>query len=182
LTAGPRQSGRDKFVALVVAPLLLGILLASSAPWWLRYIDPGRTPASTPNAGAPLSQDSSPALPEVRVVGFIGGCSPYRVVSQNRYNPPGARKLIAPDVLSQQVGGFRENEIVVVDGWVHGSVAYPYNRPPFNNDIWFHLADDSGWVSFAAVRANPTALDPTGFDEDGGTPAVAPMECEGAIQ
>jgi len=68
-----------------------------------------------------------------------------------------------------------------VNGWVHGRVGYATNEPPFDSDVWFHLADGAGWVSFAGVRMNPTTFDPTGT-ADGGPPAATSPSCEGAIQ
>lgn len=166
------RTGNSRLVDRWLAPLLVGILLMGSAPWWWEPVF--GTEHSTPTEVSGTEAEA--------IVGFVGSCEPFRVVAQNRYNPPGARKLKAPDVLSTQVGSFGPNELIAVDGWVHGAVAYPTNSPPFNSDIWFHLADDSGWVAFAAVRANPTVLDPTGLDPDGGTPAATPSACEGAIQ
>lgn len=121
--------------------------------------------------------------PDVDVVGFSGGCEPFRVYAQNRFEPYGARKLNAPDPLATQIGGFAPNQIVAADGWVRGAIAYPNNRPPLNSNVWFHVADGSGWVAFAAVRAVPTSPDPTGgFSEDIGEPAVVPEACAGAVQ
>lgn len=84
----------------------------------------------------------------------------------------------APDPLATQIGGFAPNQVVAVDGWVHGNIAYPSNAPPWNSDIWFHVRD-GGWVTFGAVRAVPTDFDPTGR-EDGGPPAAASSRCQGA--
>lgn len=171
------RSGNRRALELWMIPLVIGLvvglLLLTDPPLWWKNLFGGGEELGTQTTGT----DQGPS-----VVGFVGSCEPFRVVAQNRYNPPGARRLIAPDVLAEQVGGFGPNQVLAVDGWVHSTVAYPTNSPPFNSDIWFHLADDSGWVAFAAVRANPTVLDPTGLDPDGGTPAATPSTCEGAIQ
>jgi hypothetical protein len=71
---------------------------------------------------------------------------------------------------------------IAVDEWVHSRPAYPTNSAPWNSDVWFHLADNSGWVSFAGVRATPVKHDPTGEDPDGGTPAPTSGRCEGSVR
>jgi len=114
--------------------------------------------------------------------GFEGGCEPYMVYAQNRWNPYGAAVRLNPDPESPKIGGYSPNEIIVVDGWLHAKVAYPTNQGPWNSDIWFHLANDPGWVSFAGVRGVPTSPDPTGFAEDGGQPARTPTICEGRLR
>lgn len=102
--------------------------------------------------------------------------------AQNRWQPYGTRRLVAPDPLARQAGGFAPNQIIAVDGWVHAAITYPNNSSPWNSDVWYHLADKSGWVAFAAVRAVPTTQDPTGLSHSGGTPAPAPPACEGGLQ
>jgi len=114
--------------------------------------------------------------------GFVGGCSPYVLYAQNRWNPYGASVRAEPRVAAAKISSFGPNEVVVVDGWIHSRVASPTNREPFNNDIWFHLANQPGWVSFAGIRGVPTTQDPTGLDPDGGQPAPAPTICEGRIR
>lgn len=47
----------------------------------------------------------------------------------------------APGQRSPKIGGFDGNEIVAMDGWVHAKTAISTNPPPWNNDIWFHLAN-----------------------------------------
>jgi hypothetical protein len=39
---------------------------------------------------------------------------------------------------------------------------------------WLHLADNSRWVSFAGVKATPTAHDPTGTSRDARRPRPHP--------
>jgi hypothetical protein len=115
------------------------------------------------------------------IVGFVGGCSNYQVYAQNRWKPYGTIIRTSPSTLSTPNGTFAPNQVVAVNGWVQSQVAYPTNDPPFNNDIWFHLADGAGWVSFGGVRATPVSEDPTGH-AGGGAPAPAPTKCKGAIQ
>lgn len=106
-------------------------------------------------------------------------CPKFGVYAQNRWSPLGAAERSQPDVLSQKIGGFAGNEVIAVDGWLHtGKDVYPTNTPPWNSDIWFHVANSpQGWVSFAGVRGEPVAPDPTGR-ADGGMPAPTPNACE----
>ena len=71
--------------------------------------------------------------------------------------------------------------VVAQNRWAHTSAAYPNNTPPFNNDLWFHLANREGWVTFAAVRGAATLLDPTG-QANGGQPAPTPANCQEVYQ
>lgn len=114
------------------------------------------------------------------VAGFAGGCGPYQIYAQNRWAPLGTTVRSQPNVLSASVTTFPGNMSLSVNGWVHGRAAYPTNVPPFNSDIWFHLTDGIGWVSFGGVRALPTRPDPTAV-ADGGPPAPAPATCQGAL-
>jgi hypothetical protein len=110
-----------------------------------------------------------------------GGCPAFQVFAQDRWAPLGAAIRAQPNVLSLQVGSFPGDMSIAVNGWVHGRAAYPTNTPPWNSDIWFHLAAGAGWVSFPGVRATPTSPDPTGR-ANGGDPAPTPPTCEGAVQ
>ena len=112
---------------------------------------------------------------------FVEGCDEFDVIVQNRWDPLGAAIRPAPDVDSGKVGSFGGNDKVEVDGWVETEPAYPNNGEPWNSDVWFHLEDGLGWLSFAAVRGEETTYDPTGL-EDGGKPAPTPAECETAYQ
>jgi len=112
-------------------------------------------------------------------IGFAGGCAPFRLFAQNRWAPLGAIVRKAPEITAPGFANYDGNESIAVTGWVHGGVAYPTNQPPFNNDIWFHVAT-GGWVSFAAVRAVPTVPDPTGF-ADGGQSVEADPACQGEV-
>jgi hypothetical protein len=110
---------------------------------------------------------------------FEEGCKKFGVYAQNRWVPLGAAERKTPDVLAAKIGGFAGNEMVAVNGWTHTDTpAYPTNSPPWNSNVWFHLANSNGWVSFAGVRGEPITPDPTGLNE-GGRPAPTTPECEG---
>lgn len=110
---------------------------------------------------------------------FNGGCSKYGVYAQNRWAPLGTAIRVQPNVLSPQIGSFEGDTVIAVNGWIHtDKEVYPTNTPPWNSNIWFHLANQNGWVSFAGVRGAPTAPDPTGL-ANGGEPAPTPQDCEG---
>lgn len=137
--------------------------------------------SDTPASGSSSEPNDDPTTANVSsVIGFVGGCEPYLLHAQNRWSPWGAKIRAAPDSGAQRVGRLGGNELVQVDGWVHGDVPYPHNSLPWNGDIWFHLADDSGWVSFAAVRELPTSRDQTSLDPYGGEPPPMPAVCQGA--
>lgn len=118
------------------------------------------------------------------ITGMTGGCEPFRVYAQNRWAPLGTKVLAAPTYGpdTEQVDAIAPNKVVWVDGWVRGNVAYPTNSTPWNSNVYFHLSDDSGWVTFAGVRAVPTSPDPTGYSPDGGKAVQVIDECEGMLQ
>ena len=116
------------------------------------------------------------------IVGLSGGCASYFIYGQNRWAPYGAAIRAAPNRKGEQLGAVAGNKLVYVDGWVHTESAQPSNYPPWNSNIWFHLADDSGWISYPGTRAVPTPQDPTGQDANGGTPAPTPAACQGATR
>jgi hypothetical protein len=151
----------------IVVGVILAALTASSAPWWWRYVD--RHPAK-------------PAVtPPPAVAGMSGGCEPFQVYAQNRWLPIGVAIRAQPNVLLTQIGSYPANMSISVNGWVHGRAAYTTNPPPWNSDIWYHLTDGAGWVSFPGVRAYPTAYDPTGHSPDGGPAVATSATCEGAV-
>ena len=153
-----------------LASLIIGVVgIALAVAFWL-----------WPRAADSDTADQ-PFFERDGIVGFSGGCETFRVVAQNRWDPFGASVRVGPDPLSEKVGSYGPNELVPVDGWVHSEIAYPTNAPPWDSDIWFHLADGTGWVSFAAVRELPTEPDPT-LRADGGPPPPTPATCQGAIQ
>ena len=102
-------------------------------------------------------------------------CTTFTVYAQNRWDPQGAARRVAPDHTSAQSGGFAGNAPISVNGWTSGTTPYPQNPPPFNNNIWYRLADGSGWVSFPGTRATPTSYAPQ--SADGGPPSATPQAC-----
>jgi hypothetical protein len=124
---------------------------------------------------------SSDDLPR-GVAGLVGGCERFTVFAQNRWDPRGAAVRAQPYRESNQVGNYDPNQLIPVNGWVRTRPAYPANTAPWNSDVWFHVADNSGWVAFAGVRADPTDYDPTGRATDGGRPAPRDPECSGSIR
>ncbi|WP_300606068.1 hypothetical protein [Trebonia sp.] len=151
-------------IGTVISVLLT--VLAAGSPWWWRYFH------SSPDGQTATTSD---------VVGMSGGCAPFQVFAQDRWNPVGTAIRDAPNVLSTLNGSFPPNMSISVNGWVYGRPAYPTNTPPWNSGVWFHLTDGAGSVSFAGVRATPTSFDPTGH-ANGGTPAPTSLGCEGAVQ
>jgi hypothetical protein len=152
---------RDAWIGIIVT-VAVAIAGAGSAPWWW-----------------PRSHLQQPAS---AIVGMSGGCAPFQVFAQNRWAPVGTAIRAAPNVQSEQVGSFPANMSISINGWAYGRPAYPTDTAPWNSDVWFHLADGAGWVSFPGVRATPVANDPTGTSPDGGTPAPTSSTCGGAIQ
>lgn len=68
---------------------------------------------------------------------FEGGCEPFRLYAQNRWNPVGAAAREAPSVESAKIGSYAPNEIVVADGWVNtGIPAYPTNHSPWDSGVY----------------------------------------------
>jgi hypothetical protein len=115
--------------------LITGAITAGSAPWWW----------------PPVHRAVNSALGR-ETTAFSGGCGGYQLYAQNRWSSTGASIRRAPDALSAKVGGFGPNEIVAVDGSIHSKVAYPNNPSPWDSDVWFHLADDRGWVALPACE------------------------------
>lgn len=146
---------------------LVAVALLGGAPFWWKFTPWG--------SGGDRSDDI------MGVIRLQGGCAPFIVYAQNRWLPYGAAIRTAPSVTSKQIASRDPNQAIPVDGWVHSGVAYPTNTPPWNNDVWFHLADGAGWVAFAGVRAQPVPQDPTGLG-DGGPPAALDSGCQGSAQ
>ncbi|MDB5185940.1 MAG: hypothetical protein JWL85_463 [Candidatus Saccharibacteria bacterium] len=114
-----------------------------------------------------------------------GGCEVFRVYAQNRWAPLGTAVREEPDVLSPKLDpSFAPNEVIAVNGWVEtGEPVYPTNPSPWNSGKWYRVANRKGWVSFAGVRGEPTAPDPTGgFSKEGGQPAPLSPDCEVSIR
>jgi hypothetical protein len=165
LYLGSMSLSSDAKVGVVVS-ILIAVLAASSSPWWWKHM---------PWAG---SQSGPPA----GVVGFSGGCDAFQVYVQNRWQPYGGVVRAEPNIDSNVESKLPGNFAVDVNGWVHSRAAYPTNTAPWNSDVWFHLADESGWVSFPGVRAAPVQQDPTGISPYGGIPVPTTAACEGSIQ
>jgi hypothetical protein len=139
---------------------------------------PGRFGARSHGATTSLLRDEAPP----GVATLVGGCDPFTVFAQNRWTPLGTAVRDVPTPTAKKIKGFSPNELIGVDGWVRTRAPYPSNTPPWTSDVWFHLSHDSGWVSFAGVRADPTSPDPTGHDADGGRSAPTPDECSGSVR
>lgn len=150
----------------IVVLVVLAVAIAGTAAWWWRY----------------TSLEHSSAQPPSAVVGMSGGCAPFEAIAQNRYPPYGTAIRTQPNALSTKLGSYNGNTAINVNGWVYGTAEYPTNSPPWNSNIWFHLTDGAGWVSYAGVRAYPMTPDPDGLNPDGGPPVATSKSCEGAIQ
>lgn len=164
----PDSSGSALAWTGIIVSIVLAVAAAGSAPWWWRYVHHASPPAT-------VSTNSS------QIAGMSGGCPRFQIFAQNRWAPVGTAIREQPNVLSTQVGSYPGNMSIAVNGWVYGRAAYPTNTPPWNSNVWYHLADGAGWVSFPGVRATPTSPDPTGHAR-GGDPAPTPPACEGAVE
>lgn len=188
-SASRRRLSHEFKVNLIVT-LIITVLAAGSAPWWWKYTpwagpDPVAsstpTPALTPTSSSSPTASASSSLPP-GVLGMSGGCDGFQVYAQGRWDARGAVVRAAPNKEAKIVDRFAVNESMIVNGWVHSRPALPMNTSPWNSDIWFHMSDDSGWVSFPGVRERPVNYDPSGLSKDGGTPAPTLGKCRGAIQ
>jgi hypothetical protein len=157
-----KETKRSLWIGFVLSVILTVATLGSAPWWWHLAFPPSQVPASA-------------------VVGMSGGCSPFQLFAQNRWKPYGASIRAQPNVLSQLVGTDPGNFSLSVNGWVYSRAPYPTNTPPWNSNVWYHLTDGAGWVSFAGVRATPSAEDPTGLSKYGGNPAPTSKSCEGAV-
>ncbi len=157
-----RQTRLSLWIGSIVS-LVLAVGAAGSAPWWWHLAFP------------------TPAAPASAVVGMSGGCTPFQVFAQNRWQPYGTAIRAQPNVLSELVGTDPGNFSLSVNGWVYGRPPYPTNTPPWNSGVWYHLTDGAGWVSFAGVRSTPSSQDPAGLSKYGGNPAPTSRSCEGAL-
>jgi hypothetical protein len=178
-------ANRSVLVAAIVTVLMS---IAGSAVGWLYKHDTKRREVAALALGAAalavvvvVVGNPAPCGPK-GVTCLVGGCARYDVYAQNRYQPLGTRKVAEPSPEGRKIGGFAPNELIPVDGWVRTAAPYLHNDPPINSNVWFHVADDSGWVAFAAVRAEPTVPAQDPFDPDGGAPAPTPDECHGSLR
>jgi TIR domain len=159
--------------------VILAISAAGSAARWWRFMPWDHSSARPLSAVAPRDHSTRPPS---AVAHFSGGCAPFEALAQNRFSPYGAAIRARPDALSTKVGSYSGNKVISVDGWVHGTAEYVKNPPPWNSNVWFHLTDGSGWVSFPGVRADPTGPDPDAVSPDRGTPVPTLHSCEGTVK
>lgn len=111
-----------------------------------------------------------------------GGCEPFALYAQSEFEPRGARLWAAPSPTAESRGSVPPNGLITVDGWVRARSPYPSNTPPWDSDVWFHLADDSAWVTFAGVRSDPTAPNANGSAEEGSSVPPTDPECASALE
>ena len=115
--------------------------------------------------------------------GLVGGCPAFNVYAQNQFQPFGTLRWTAPEPTAGRSPGFSENELITLDGWVKAQSPYAGgNTPPWDADVWFHLADGSGWVTFAGVRAAATVPDPEGGFGPGSDPVPLDPTCQGTYR
>jgi hypothetical protein len=158
-----RQTSRHtELKAVLFASVLISVIAASSAPWWW-----GNLPT---------------AKPAYVIAGISGGCHLFTVVAQNGWPPYGAvaKRQPKPSSLTNEI--FAGNEIIAVDGWVHGGAIYPTDASPWNSDVWYHLSDGRGWIAYPAVRAAQAQPHPTPTNPDGRPPAATTAACEGLVR
>ena len=110
---------------------------------------------------------------------IVGHCQPFNVYAQNQFEPYGALIWERPSPTARNYRGFAANQLVTVDGWVRTRSPYLSNAPPWDSDVWYHLANGGGWVSFAGVRAVPTTPGPRGNFDPGSSPAPVDNRCAG---
>ena len=136
------------------------------------------TPASTSTSTTePVPSDMDP------VVKFVGGCGRFAVFAQGRYDTPGfgAAVRVDPYLSAPQIGSFGPRKAISVNGWVETESPYPTNDHPWDSDVWCHLTDDSGWVSFAGVRSEVSFPDVVEGPAGGGWPVELRPECKGRL-
>lgn len=113
---------------------------------------------------------------------FVGGCEPFNLHAQNEFDPVGTLIWEKPLPTAKNYRGFSPNQLITVDGWVRTRSPYPTNSTPWDSDVWFHLANNGGWVSFAGVRALPTSPGPKGNFDTGSSPAPIDTRCAGTFR
>jgi hypothetical protein len=142
------------------AVLVLAIV-TTGPPWWWSYLRFNSPPIDSP------------------VVGFSGGCATHQIYAVNRPSD-GAVTRAGPNPMATEVTSLPPNASIDVDGWAYGKAASPTDGVTQTEMmIWFHVADESGWVSFTTVREYPTGLDPSGADPPQ-VHAVVSAACEGS--
>lgn len=146
----------DRAFAIALA-IVVAVLSASTSPWWWDRLTGSE-------------HDS-----------LVGGCEAFNLYAQNQFDPLGTKIWDAPSPTADSHRGFSPNELIAVDGWVRTRSPYPPNSPPWDSDVWFHLANDAGWVTFAGVRADPTDPSAGNFAE-GSSPAPTDPACAGTYR
>ena len=118
-------------------------------------------PGLTPDDGPPPSEATATTTTTAPPT-YIGGCDTFAVYSQGRASPSGATVREMPYLWAPEVRMVGANAGISVDGWIETAAPYPGNKPPWYSAVWFRPTSGAGVVSFARVRAEPTA--PEGVD------------------
>lgn len=113
---------------------------------------------------------------------IVGGCERFNIYAQNQFDPRGTLIWETPSPSANNHRGFAANQLIAVDGWVRTRTPYPSNQTPWDSDVWFHLANGAGWVSFAGVRAVPTEPAPNGNFAPGTSPPPTDSRCSGTLR
>jgi hypothetical protein len=150
----PREWSWQAISAAIAAGLIVAGLVALVAHVW---------PKSSPDS-------------------LVRGCAPFNIYAQNQFKPYGALLWASPSPTAPNSPGFSPNQLITVDGWVRTRSPYLSNQSPWDSDVWFHLADNGGWVDFAAVRAVATTPDPQGGFGAGSSPAPLASSCAGTYR
>ncbi len=129
----------------------------------------------------PTTTEVSTAANTSSKVELKGGCPPFTVYAQNRWDHLGANVRTAPDVGAELIEELPGNTPIKVSGYVVTVPVYPNNKPPYQGGEWFFSVSEEGWVNSAAVRAEPTEPDPTGT-AGGGSPVRLQPKCQGTPQ
>jgi hypothetical protein len=147
-------------VRVIAGAVVVVIIAGTGPPWWWDYFR-----SSPPNNSA--------------IVGFSGGCATHQIFAEKR-GSNGTVIRAGPNPMATQIARLPANMSIAVNGWAYGKAA-PKTEGVSLPDrmIWFHLADDSGWVSFTTVHVYPTGYDPTGEDPPQ-VHVVASAACEGS--
>ena len=148
---------------------------------------PTAAPVTTTGQVAPTSSTTEYVPSDTDPLNrFVGGCGRFHVYEQGRYATPGYGAALrvdpfpsAPrvdlDPSTERMDGSASNTIIPVNGWVATEAPYLTNPDPWDSDVWFHLTNGTGWVSFAGVRAEPSSPEGTDGPEGGRTTSrVAP--------
>jgi hypothetical protein len=113
---------------------------------------------------------------------LVGGCQPFNLYAQNEFEPYGTLIWAEPSPHADRAQGFAANELISVDGPVRTRSPYTTNSAPWDSNIWFHLTNDSGGVSFAGVRATQTVHDPEAGFGPGTSPSPTDSDCAGTFR